>query len=195
LTPSTKVLSVGTLQKVVAATRCKAGITVATGNRRVWDQIVVADSKGNELVAIERNTVEPKSLGEAEVQEFLQEIKGEKPACCVTWLNSYLPTIRTIYAFQILRCFDVTHGEKPFYAILDAHREKLKGIIQADREGFSNEDGDQIVWQFKSSASGPWGVALWRNGKWERFQVELSNRKHRAAFLSGKRPKGVEALK
>lgn len=194
LTPSSRVLSVAVLKKVLLNESCKATITVESGSSKEWNQLVVANPKGDELVAIERNPVAPGSLGAAELQEFLNEIEGEKPECGVAWLRTYLPEVKAIYAFQILKCFDVPNGEKPFYAILEAFRSKLKGIIQGDREGFTNEQGDQVVWQFTSSAKGPWSVALYRDGDWVRFEVELSNRRHRDAFLRGEIPKGIKPL-
>jgi hypothetical protein len=34
-------------------------------------------------------------------------------------------------------------------------------------------------------------MAVLRDGKWIRFQMDLGNRKHRKAFLAGKVPDGV----
>lgn len=69
---------------------------------------------------------------------------------------------------------------------------RLGGIFQADYEGFSNEEGYGILWQFSDRASGTWWMALLaEDGSWLRFQVDLANRGHRAAFLAGEPPLGV----
>jgi hypothetical protein len=73
----------------------------------------------------------------------------------------------------------------------DGIRETVGGIIQADSEGFSNEAGFQILWQFSRSAKGPWWMAVMKNGEWVTFQMELGNRKHREAFCRGEVPQGI----
>ena len=73
----------------------------------------------------------------------------------------------------------------------DAIFQQVGGIIQADYEGFTEETGHQILWQFSNSVQGPWWMAVLRDGEWVRFQMELGNRKHRAAFLKGEVPDGV----
>ena len=66
-----------------------------------WDQLLVTNSAGQEVCAIERNVVATGSLGEEELVEFQAEIAAGLPASAATWLRSYLQSVRTIYAFQI----------------------------------------------------------------------------------------------
>jgi hypothetical protein len=75
--------------------------------------------------------------------------------------------------------------------VKDSIHAQVGGIIQADHEGFTEERGFQILWQFSDSVTGPWWMAVLRDGKWIRFQMDLGNRKHRKAFLAGKVPDGV----
>jgi hypothetical protein len=44
--------------------------------------------------------------------------------------------------------------------------ERGDAIIQADGEGFTNEDGYHIVWQFSDSVSGPWNMGVLQDGVW-----------------------------
>ncbi len=69
---------------------------------------------------------------------------------------------------------------------------QVDGIIQADGEGFSDEDGYHILWQFSDSAKGPWWMGVLKDGEWIHFQMDLGNMKQREAFLLGKVPEGVE---
>jgi hypothetical protein len=65
------------------------------------------------------------------------------------------------------------------------------GVIQADGEGFSNEDGYHILWQFPDDVTGDWWMAVLKDGEWEAFQMDLGNPAHRAAFKAGRIPNGV----
>jgi len=75
---------------------------------------------------------------------------------------------------------------------MDALREHAGGIQQADGEGFSNEDGFHILWQFSEKATGSWWMAvLDETGKWVTYPMDLGNEKHRKAFKEGRIPPGV----
>jgi len=65
-------------------------------------------------------------------------------------------------------------------------------VIQADGEGFTNEDGYHILWQFSDSVSGSWWMGVLQGGEWKHFQMELANHQHREAFFRGEIPKGVK---
>ena len=59
---------------------------------------------------------------------------------------------------------------------------------QADGEGFTNEEGYHIVWQFSDSVSGPWKMGVLQDGVWHHFTMDLGDPDHRAAFLEGSVP-------
>jgi len=64
-------------------------------------------------------------------------------------------------------------------------------ILQADGEGFSNEAGYCILWQFSDSVRGPWWMGVLRDGEWIHFQMNLGSKRQREAFRKGQIPKGV----
>ena len=66
------------------------------------------------------------------------------------------------------------------------------GVVQADNEGFSNEEGYHILWQFSDDVSGEWWMAVLNDGQWQKFKMDLGNPAHRAAFTAGEIPMGVE---
>lgn len=148
----------------------------------------VSAESGEVVLQLERDPVEPDSMGEHEVQEFLAEIKQAKPASAVDWLASYLPRVKTIWALQLF-------GDESFRPIVDAVRGFLwnaaPAILQADHEGFTNEDGYHILWQFSERVSGPWWMAVLDQGKWRRFRMELGNHGHRKEFWEGRVPAGL----
>jgi len=130
------------------------------------------------------------SLGAEEIQEFLEDIAECKPQTAVEWLKEYLPTVKSIFAFQLLDACSSDEGGAAFDLLRSHLWSSLGGIFQADAEGFSNEDDYHILWQFRDNVSGPWNMAVLQNGKWIPFEMDLGNRQHRAAFLAGLVPDG-----
>ena len=115
-----------------------------------------------------------------------------KPASAAAWLAEYLPTVKTIYAFPLLSGTDEQNGWDILGKVKDLIFTQVVGIIQADREGFSDEKGYHILWQFSNSVKRPWWMSVLKDGQWVRFQMDLGNRKHRAAFFRGQVPAGVK---
>lgn len=170
----------------------KITLLVEDGDEDSWHQITLKRTRGKELVTIERDLVEPGSLGEAEIQEFLEELTEAKPKSAANWLAKYLPTIKVIYAFQILFDGNKTTDWQPVHFVLNAIHQTLGGIIQADYEGFSNREGAHILWQFSEHARGTYRMAILNEGgHWETFQMDLANLEHCRAFQEGKVPEGI----
>lgn len=84
----------------------------------------------------------------------MQAVAECNPPNAAKWLVEYFSRVRCIYAFQVLSGTDHKNG----WEILDNVRECIRlaapSILQADNEGFSNEDGYHILWQFNDSAEG-----------------------------------------
>jgi hypothetical protein len=63
--------------------------------------------------------------------------------------------VKVIYAFQLLNGTDVEDGWARLHSLYNAVWEHAGGILQSDGEGFSNEEGYTILWQF---SDGNWRV-------------------------------------
>jgi hypothetical protein len=164
-------------------------------NDQGWMQLVLRNSGGAEIALVERNPVFPGELGEEELAELIEEIKEEKPFSAARWLEQYLPRVKVIYAFQILGGAYVNDGWEAVHALQAFIWTKCGGILQADGEGFSNEDGYCILWQFSEEVTGSWNMAVLNEAEqWIRFEMNLGNRQQRVAFLEGRLPKGVTIL-
>ena len=106
-----------------------------------WTVIGVANSNYDDLMQIERNPVIDGELGKDELEEFREDIKDYKPTSAVKWLDKYFDKVKVIYAFQLL---DKSFDDENFSivgSIKSTIWNKVGGILQADNEGFSNEDG------------------------------------------------------
>lgn len=160
-----------------------------------WSQIILRHQNGPDIALIERNPVVPGGLGKEEIDEFAAEIEGEKPTSAARWLHQYLPTVTVIYALQLLKGADVDDGWNAVHAVQSRIWSRVGGILQADGEGFSNEDGYHILWQFSEDVDGDWSMAvLGDHGKWTAFKMNLGEPAHRLAFLQGKVPSGVAPI-
>lgn len=154
-----------------------------------WTLLDVANDNGEALAQIERNPVMAGELGQEEIDEFSEQIKDCKPASAVKWLTKYFEKVKVIYAFLLLNAA----FEDENFEIVTAIKEKIAdlsaGILQADNEGFSNEKGYHILWQFPDNASGEWDCAVknWL-GKWHPFTMDLGDPVQRREFQNGKVP-------
>lgn len=85
-------------------------------------------------------------------------------------------------------------GWSRLHSVYNAVWQAAGGILQSDGEGFSNEAGYTILWQFSEAATGSWNVGVLSDGRWVHFEIDLGNSEHREAFLQGMVPAGVRLL-
>jgi len=170
-------------------------LTVEEGSEEEWESLLLSGTDGVEVAVLERNPVFDGSVGQDEISDFLEDLYEAKPESNVEWLTEYLEEIKTIYAFQHLQGAETVEGSNALHALRTALWERGEAIQQADHEGFTNEEGYHIVWQFSDSVSGPWNMAVLQDETWLHFTMDLGDPDHRAAFLSGEAPSDVAAVK
>ncbi|HWZ84520.1 MAG TPA: hypothetical protein VNW47_17955 [Terriglobales bacterium] len=159
-----------------------------------WSQLILRHTDGTEIALVERNLVIPGELGAEEIEEFIDEVQDALPTSSSKWLLDYLPSVVVIYAFQLLGGTDVNDGWNAVHALRSYIWKQVGGISQADLEGFSNEQGHHILWQFNESVTGEWDMAvLDEDGNWLAFTMDLGNPEHRRAFVDGRMPAGLTA--
>jgi hypothetical protein len=180
------------MRTALAKEKLAGTLTVEAGTDDDWTQVILAHEDGPEIADIERNSASSNDLVSEEIGEFLEELADCKPASAAAWLAEYLPTVKTIYAFQLLSGTDVKNGWEILGKAKDSLFNQVGGIHQADGEGFSDEEGYHILWQFSNSVKGPWWMSVLKDGEWVRFQMDLGNKKHRTAFFLGEVPEGVK---
>lgn len=184
---TTKVLQ----KEIVSAARDLGASVTVESNNESWPDLLVATANGSEVCVIEQNEVLRASPAKEEIAEFRVEIANCSPVSAVEWLNSYFDSVRQIYAFQVLSGVYNENGWDVLSAVIEKVKGVAGGIVQADREGFSNEDGDQILWQFPDDVEGEWSMAILKNGLWTQFDMDLGNADHRKAFKAGEVPHGL----
>ena len=170
-------------------------LLLQSGEEDNWSQLILRHKTGEEIAVIERNPVRPGELGQDELDEFIDEVRNEKPESAAKWLAQFLPRVKVIYAFQVLHAADANGGWEGIRSLQNYIWDTLGGIFQADLEGFSNEQGHHILWQFIKDHTGPWQMAvLDSENRWIAFEMDLGNLEHKNAFLSGRVPDGVKRL-
>ena len=160
-----------------------------------WTFLEVANDKGDVLAQIERNPVVEANPGQEELDEFRDEVQDYKPTSAAEWLTNFFGQVKVIYAFQMLNAA----FEDDNYNIVNSIRTKIwnrtDGIFQADDEGFSNEEGYHILWQFSDSVSGDWSCAVLNSlGSWDKFVMDLGSKSQRQEFQDGIVPTKAKRL-
>lgn len=196
LTKSDRVVPYHELKESLEKKRPDVVLELGDGTDKSWESLSLAHKDGQHISMMERNPVADGTLGEEELEEFIEMVEDCEPVSGARWLLKYLPNIKTIYAFQIIfGGAERDDGWDALDMVKDHLWEELGGLLQADNEGISNEQGDYIIWQFSPDVEGMASMAVMdKSGKWVAFQMNVGNRKHRKAFLKGKAPRGVKLI-
>jgi hypothetical protein len=163
-------------------------LTVEEGSEEEWEALLLSGADEVEVAVLERNPVSDGSIGQDEIADFIEDTQDCRPESGVQWLADFLAEVKTVYAFQHLQGADTEDGGNALHALRSALWERGDAILQADNEGFTNEEGFHIVWQFSDSVSGPWNMGLLQEGTWHHFKMDLGDPDHREAFLNGEVP-------
>lgn len=165
-------------------------LEIEEGDEASWKSLLLKDKDGIPVCFVDRDEVLAESIGEEEIVEFLEEMETARPKSSSVWIEEYLKDTKVIYAFELLEGIDTDEGYEAFDAFRNVIFDKVGGIFQADGEGFSNEEGFHILWQFDEDVEGAWEMAvLDDDGKWKHFEMELSDREQQREFQDGKVPK------
>jgi hypothetical protein len=166
-------------------------LTLEEGEEEEWESLLLVSRDDMEVALLERIPV----YHSDEMEEFVEGLEDCQPESGVVWLKEFLAEAKTIYAFHHLIGADTEEGGNVLHALRSHLWESGDAIIQADNEGFTNEGGFHIVWQFADSVSGPWNMGVLQDGTWYHFKMDLGDPDHRAAFLNGEVPEDLTAMR
>ena len=163
-----------------------------TGEEGSWSSLLLTTLDGIEVAVLERKPVFDGSEGQDEVADLLEEMRGARPESARQWLEEFLGTVQTVFVFQHLQGSYYVEGSAALHALRQKLFERRESVLQADGEGFTNEEGYHILWQFTDSVSGPWNMAVLEDGAWRTFTMDLGDPDQRAAFWQGEVPPEAE---
>ena len=170
-------------------------LTIEEGTEEEWESLLLSGTDEVEVALIARCPVYDGSLGQDEIADFVEDLGDAKPENNVRWLEGFLDEVKTVYAFQHLLGAETVDGGNALHALRAMLWERGDAILQADGEGFTNEEGYHIVWQFSDSVSGPWNMGVYKDDLWHHFTMDLGDPGHRAAFLNGDVPDDLTAVR
>lgn len=169
-------------------------LALEEGTEDDWESLLLAGTDEVEVAVLERLPVYDGSPGQDDIADFLLDLEDCKPVTGVEWLTGFLSEVKTIYAFHHLQGAETVDGSNTLHTLRSHLWERGDSILQADGEGFTNQDGFHIVWQFSDSISGPWNMGIYKDDMWFHFKMDLGDPDHRAAFLAGEVPDDLSAI-
>ncbi len=166
---------------------------LTAGTPKNWRQITIDYTDGSWSFDFERCAA-PRKV-EKEIQLFREDLEGVEPTVNAQWVAKYLKRVKTVYLFRCSINAPDTNMELVREIIDSLRDDEPSGLLYAELEGWSNEDGYHITWEFTGRVSGEWWMAIRGKDVWTSFQMKLGNRKHREAFKAGKVPAGLKTYK
>jgi hypothetical protein len=192
LTPASEAVSYRDLIDFVAELGEGQRAALVSGAPEDWRVITVTFDDGSWSFDLERETVAAGKPGLDELEFFRAGLDQTEPAVNARWVAEYLTRVQTVYTFRCSINAPDANLELVREIVDSFRNDEPSGLLYAELEGWSNEYGHHITWEFTEGAKGKWWMGLRREKGWDYFQMELGNRKHREAFRAGRAPAGVE---
>ena len=187
-------ITISVIQELFKHGNLDATIEVEDGTNEDWSVITVCSKEGNPIVRVERLSTND-TIGYEELMVFEEEIEEYKPRSAVEWLQNFFKKVAVIYTFEVFDFSDNSYTWQILGKTKIIIMKTTKGIAQADHEGFSNDEGDHILWQFSDQVEGGWNMAVLNSSNnWVKFRMDLGNEIHRAAFQRGEIPSGIRPV-
>lgn len=158
-----------------------------------WTQVLVTSPSGDEICMLERAS--PRTMAR-EVADLLEDLADREPRSGAVWVGAYLRGTRAVYGCSLLSFgFARAYAGVPSGLLWAIQSILGGGILHVEGQGYANEDGYQITWEFSDRAKGARQMAvLGSAGHWHAFEMELGDETSRQAFRAGTRPFGAELL-
>lgn len=187
------------------------GLTVLMGVPKTektdnWTELGVYNGENECVMFVLRSIVAAGQEGGEELDRLREQLEQARPDSAAKWLGQYFENIRVIYSFDFVynnrsfpEVWDLNGALNNFEladAVLKYILKHSGGIMQTDGDGYTNEAGDMILWQYEGTVSTRRnGAVLDSQGNWMSFNMDAADATQLAEFLEGKRPRNAtEAL-
>lgn len=170
-------------------------LQIEAGSEEEWESLLLVSTDEVEVALLERQPVFDGSAGQDELADLEEDLYGAKPESAVEWLKEYFAEVVEVYRFEHYQGAETVDGLAALHALRALLIDRGEAILQADGEGFTNEEGYHVVWQFSENAAGPWNMAVLQEGEWQNFAMDLGDPEHREAFWMGEAPADVRTVK
>jgi hypothetical protein len=162
-----------------------------------WTNMTLYLVTGQPVVEIEKFSHDEGTLTE-KIQETVRQLLDHenhvKPASAVKWLCQFMKRVKVIYEFRPMQAINSDAGWEIFNEVWMNLRHTETGIVHLDGEGFTNEEGCQITWEYPGEESGELKVAVLneKGEEWIEYIIDLANQEQKELFMAGKAPDNTE---
>ena len=158
-----------------------------------WKIITLFLESGEPVVEIEKFSEQEDTLKDAiqfTVRNLLDDHNPVKPESAVRWLCQFMTRVKVLYEFRPMQGIKQDKGWLLFNEVWTNLRESLQGIVHLDEEGFTNQQGAQITWEYPGDETGDLKVAVLDESgeQWIEYTMDLANQEHKQLFMAGKAP-------
>jgi hypothetical protein len=165
-----------------------------TEKTNTHNQIIVKKNE-TELIIIIELLPEKKEEDKLKLKKIIEYCETKLPAKNMKWVKKYLSKTKLLYEFIPLSGFE---SEEDFEILSLVIREawvNSRGILQYINEGFTNESGDLVLWDYPYSITGIRSAALKDfTGRWKTFEMTLESLEQRKKFFKGKLPEKAKLI-
>ena len=161
-------------------------VVVTEGDEQNWRGLLLRRQRGETVAVIDRKRLQQ---GEA-VQELALRLNNGRPTRAAEWLKHYLSHVTTIYALEPVAGVQIEDGWLALQMVHAYLWKKFGGILQADGEGFTNREGQHVLWQFEAPQTGELEAAVMDDaGHWQAFTMDMGDQEQVEAFQRGDVPR------
>ncbi|MGM0418882.1 MAG: hypothetical protein ACQEQS_09185 [Thermodesulfobacteriota bacterium] len=149
----------------------------------------IIKKKGLEAALIIENLPAKKDEDKFKLDNIIEYACEKKPLKSAKWVKKYLKKTSVLYEFIPLADLETEEDWEIFSLLYIEAWAYLRGIFQIKNEGFTNESGDIIFWDFPYDATGSRTAALRTfTGRWKTFELDIEDNSQKNKFLKGKIP-------
>ncbi|MGE4519302.1 MAG: hypothetical protein AB7E04_07345 [Desulfobacteraceae bacterium] len=158
------------------------------------NQIVVRKN-GLELIIIIELLPEKKEEDKLKLKKIIEYCETKLPAKNMKWVKKYISKADIVYEFVPVSGFDTEDGFEILTLLQTEAWVNSRGIFQYSGEGFTNESGDLVLWDYPYSITGRRIAALKDfTGRWKTFEMDLESLNQRNEFFKGKVPNNAKLI-
>ena len=166
-------------------------IVVEDGNEQNWRRLHLRHDNGQQIAVIERNPLEEGGA----VQDFANDLDSGYPSRAAEWLKHYLSHAKVVYTLEPKQGVQLEDGWLALQMAQAYLWKKFGGILQADGEGFTNREGQHVLWQFESTQTGELEAAIMDDsGRWMPFTMDMGDPEQVEAFRRGEVPQRAKRI-
>lgn len=124
------------------------------------------------------------------IEDLCSKLDDVAPRANARWLQAFLREVRTIYHFTPHHAERSEEAMQALRAVMwSLQQEARPAIAYADGEGYYDQDGSLVTWEFDSDdRHGTRVVAILSDSGWRTFSIDLATTEQREAFKAGRLP-------